>query len=76
MFYPYNISKFGRVARVVVGIIFTSLLFFGVTGSITGISIAILGAYVLITGIIGYDPIMQIFSTTPSRSPDRDDRRK
>jgi len=53
----FNESGFGRLIRVVLGIVLLALNFGGVVTGGLGIVVLVLGAVALLTGIVGFCPL-------------------
>ena len=63
-----NESGLDRIIRVIVGLVLIVLYLMGLIGGGLGIVVVILGAILLITGIVGFCPLYAIFKFRTNKS--------
>jgi hypothetical protein len=63
-----NESGLDRIIRVIVGLVLIALYLMGLIGGGLGIVVVILGAILLITGIVGFCPLYAIFKFHTNKS--------
>jgi hypothetical protein len=63
-----NESSLDRIIRVVVGALLLALYFLGVVTGGWGIVMIVLGAILLITGVVGFCPLYALFKIKTKKS--------
>ncbi len=66
--FKVNEANWDRVARVVIGIVLLYLGLSGVASSALGIVLDILGAILLLTGVVGVCPLYMLFKFSTNKA--------
>lgn len=63
-----NESGLDRIIRVIVGIVFLALYFTGTVTGTLGIVLIVLGAVLLLTGVVGFCPLYKLLKINTNKA--------
>jgi hypothetical protein len=63
-----NESSLDRIIRAIVGIIFLALYFTGTVTGTLGIVLIVLGAVLLLTGVVGFCPLYKLLNISTNKA--------
>jgi hypothetical protein len=63
-----NESVLDRIIRVIVGIVFLALYFTGTVTGTLGIVLIVLGAVLLLTGVVGFCPLYKLLKINTNKA--------